>query len=154
MKKSLYVFLASILGALLFLILHRLVVFVFLIASFYNINIFGSNMSYVEFAAIDYFTLVITMMLGLWYGTWLGLYWYEQVYEKGSHYGFVDHVTNRYWPKRSSPQNLKSRLMTASRKLEDEMWELEGLAKEMPETTLAPVKRRTVKRVSKKVEPA
>src|SRR6185369_1300313 len=98
-KKSLYVFMTSLLGVLLFLILHRIVVFFYLfsIAGGY----IGTSFNYIQFIALDYFTITITMLLGAWYGTWLGLYWYGKVYEEGSHMGFIHHLASNYFPRKS-----------------------------------------------------
>lgn len=71
-KKSLYIFLTAILGVLLFLILHRLIVFVYLTLVAVDYPAFGVNFSYPQFLAFDYLTLIISLMLGAWYGVWRG----------------------------------------------------------------------------------
>ena len=84
-RKSLYLFLTALLGTLLFLTVHQVAYFIYIYML--GTGLATSGMSYVEFLAVEYFTLTITMMLGAWYGIWLGLYWYEKVYEEKSHRG-------------------------------------------------------------------
>jgi len=99
-KKSLYLFLSAMLGVLLFLILHRIVIFFYLVLSGAKFLADVSENSYLLFLAADYFTLILAMMFGAWYGIWLGMYWYEKVYEECSHRGFADYVARKYWPAR------------------------------------------------------
>lgn len=145
-KKSLYIFLTSILGVLLFLMLHRIIVFFYLLALSTDYARYMPNLSYIEFLAIDYFTLVITLMLGAWYGIWLGLYWYEKVYEEGSHGGLVSHITEHYWPKGRQAYGLEPKIEAVKKKLEQDLWELEDLAKIAPPVYPEPIKKRVVRK--------
>lgn len=153
MKKSLYVFLSCMLGVMLFLAIHRIIIFLILIFSSLSGN-FYFGLSYLEFLAIDYLTLMITLMLGAWYGIWLGTYWFEKVYEKRLHGGFVSLLANRWWPKRMS--KLRQKMVSATKHLENDVWELEDLVKDIPQTaSVKPVdvlKRKIVrKRPTRKV---
>jgi len=139
MKKSLYVFLCSLLGMLMFLILHRLLVFAYLMLTAANPAVFGSSLSYLEILALDFASLLVVLMLGSWYGIALGLKWYEAVYEKGEHGGFVDHLVKAYWPSQKSHYNLKNKVEGVAKELKEDILELEYLAK-----TIKPVMRETV----------
>lgn len=148
MKKSLYIFLCSQLGVLIFLILHRLLVFFYLLLASISPEIFYGRMNYLETVATDFFTLIVVIMLGLWYGIALGLRWYEAVYELGHAGGFVDHLIRRYWPSHKRDYNLPQKVQSVARELKDDVLELEHLAKTIKpvirETT--PIKRRIVRK--------
>jgi hypothetical protein len=66
-KKSLYVFLCSLLGMLLFLILHRLLVIgYFSLTSRNLLDYFSYNL--VLEMAVEYLTLFFAILAGSWYG--------------------------------------------------------------------------------------
>ncbi|MDR3643189.1 MAG: hypothetical protein P4L74_06215 [Candidatus Doudnabacteria bacterium] len=120
-RKSLYIFLCSLLGVLMFMLLERLAVFfyLYLLAGGYLVT----NMSYLQIAIFDYIVLVLAMMLGAWYGVWLGLYWYRIIYEEQSHPGLVGHVSEHYFPRPSFARSegvaeLKKRLVEDLSRLE------------------------------------
>ncbi len=147
MKKSLYVFLSSMMGMLLFLVIHRLVIFVSLLVLKNNYDQAIGVMPYYKFLALDYLTLFITLLLGAWYGIWVGIYWYGKVYEEQSHFGFVDHVANRYWPTQKGKEKFESKLTLAKKKIEENLWELEELADSIPAASApAAVKRKIVRK--------
>lgn len=125
-KKSLYIFLCAIMGALLFLILQQILAFVYLMLLYGNYQTFSFGLSFIDLMAVDYFTLFIVLMLGAWYGIWLGLYWYGWVYEDGGH-GFVGHIVKNYWPSRNVPYNLKSKIAAVENRLEGDLMDLESL---------------------------
>ncbi len=81
-RKALYLFLTSILGMLLFVTLHRALTLLYLVLLSYNYESFSFGLSFLQHQAINYLTLVAAMFLGGWYGVWLGMHWYEIVYEK------------------------------------------------------------------------
>ncbi len=151
-KKSLYLFLSSMLGVFLFFILHRTAIFtyLYLVDSGYLVDTFV----YWRFLAIDYFTLAFALMGGAWYGIWLGLYWYSRIYEEGSHGGLADHLVRHYWPHRS-PKSIGIKLASVKENLEKDLWQLESLAKDTVtsvEVSPAPKIRRVVrKRAPKKL---
>lgn len=124
-KKSFYVFLTSLLGVLLFLILHRTVVFIYLYLVAGGVGI--ESFDYLSFLLWDYFSLTIMLMLGAWYGVWLGLNWFDKVYVERSHGGLVAHLTQYCWPA-SRPISLQSKLSHVKERLEKDLWQLEDLA--------------------------
>lgn len=150
-KKSLYLFLTSLLGVLLFLIVHRIVFFLFI----YTISegYVTLSMDFLQFLAIEYITLVIWLLLGSWYGIWLGLYWFEKVYEEGSHGGLVHHIAANYFPV-SRPKNLEGKMAEVKQRLESNLWQLEDLAETAATSQLAPdpkpIKRRVVRKKAPK----
>jgi len=108
---------------------------------------------YLLFSAFSYFSLVIVLMLGSWYGIWLGMYWYQKVYEEGSYKGFAGHIGSSL--RQSSPVNnkIEVKLKTAKQTLEEGMKEFEELAEQWPpaiisEKTVKPVvvKKRVVRK--------
>ncbi len=149
-----YLFLAALLGTLLFLIAHQVVYFIYIYML--SAGLVTTGMSYVEFLAIEYFTLTITLLLGAWYGIWLGLYWYEKVYEEKSHKGFVHHVAVNYFPG-PKPKAPESQMAQVKERLEENLWRLEDLAKSEaslpPMVEPEPIKCRVVrKRAPKKLQ--
>jgi ABC-type multidrug transport system fused ATPase/permease subunit len=126
-KKSFYVFVCGLLGALLFLILDRIIVFVYLF--FVGSGLFSNSYDYYQFALFDYFTLIIVLMFGAWYGVWLGMNWFSQVYENETHGGLVDHISKNLWV--SKKITMESKLSDVKERLEKNLWELEDLT-EMP----------------------
>lgn len=125
-KKSLYVFLSSLLGVFLFFILHRAILFLYLYLV--GDGYFVYTFVYWRLLAIDYITLVLTLMGGAWYGVWLGLYWYGKIYEEGSHGGFADHLVRSYWSGQN-PKTLGAKIATVKEHIEKDLWDLESLAK-------------------------
>lgn len=152
-KKSFYIFLTSLLGVLLFLILHRLVIFIYLY--FIATEVLTDGVIYYQFLALDYFTLVITLMMGAWYGIWLGLFWFNKVYEERSHGGFVAHVSEKIFFRK--PKTLGGKMADIKDRLEEDLWKLEDLAKIAPVevkvlTPIVPIKRKVIrKRAPKKL---
>jgi hypothetical protein len=151
LKKSLYLFLTSLLGVLLFLIIHRAAFFIYIYML--GIGVVTTGMTYEQFLAIEYFSLTICLMLGAWYGIWLGLYWFEKVYEEKSHRGFVHHLSTKYFFG-SKPEVLESRMARVKEHLEENLWQLEDLAKGAASSQLEvrprPIKRRAVRKKAPK----
>jgi hypothetical protein len=91
-KKSFYVLLTALLGILMFVILQRsaaLIGFLLLNMDYGRFNP-GATPTTLHF--LNIITYVIAVILGGWYGIWLGLYWYRVVYEQGTGgawHGFV-----------------------------------------------------------------
>ncbi|MBI5530179.1 MAG: hypothetical protein HY918_01630 [Candidatus Doudnabacteria bacterium] len=143
-KKSFYIFLASLLGVILFLVLHRIVMFgyLYLLAGGYV----GTDMGYAEFIMLDYFTLMLTLMFGAWYGIWIGMYWYERVYELKSHPGFVAHLSSKFF--NGNAKKIESKMVQVRERLEEDLWQMEDLAKVSLESASVaePIKRRVIKR--------
>lgn len=146
-KKSFYIFLTALLGLLLFFILHRIAVFfyLYLLAGGYM----TTDMTFYQFLVLDYATLFVAMGLGVWYGIWLGMYWFRKVYEEGTHGGFVHHLNVTYFggskPKAAA---LERKIEAVKESLEDDLWKLEDLAKETAQMAEEPkpIKRRVVRK--------
>jgi hypothetical protein len=147
-KKSLYLFLSSLLGVMLFLVLHRVLIFLYLLMASAGYQPFLSEVSSLTFLGLEYLSLILTLLLGAWYGIWLGLYWYKKVYEDGESAGLVEHLTLRYWPKRKNQYGLQAKIEAAKKHLENNMWELEDLAKTIPAAapSPAPIKKQVVRK--------
>jgi len=152
MKKSLYLFLSSMLGAILFLLLHRLLVFVILIAIIALNGHSFLGLTFIQFAALDYFTLILVLMLGAWYGIWVGEYWYLKVYEEKVHGGVVSHLATVYWP-RKKQWELHSKINSLAKEMRHEMWEIKDLEKSLPSVaeTVKPIKRRVARKKAPKI---
>jgi hypothetical protein len=153
MKKAIYIFLCSLMGALLFLILHNLVVFLYSVALTADYGNLSFGFSYTEFVAIDVITLFLALLGGSLYGIWLGLFWYQKIYEEASHRGFVDHAAAYFWPGSRHNYKLESKMEAAKKKLEDNLWQFEDLAKTAAAESVVPIKRRVSRKrnVTKKV---
>jgi hypothetical protein len=148
-KKSFYVFLSSLLGVLLFLVLHRIIVFLYVLLLSFDYGAFGFGMSYIELLALDYLTLTLALFGGMWYGTWLGIHWYEKVYEEYSHKGVVHHIASSWWARKKHPlSSLEQKVFAAKEKVEDGLWDLEGLVKPLKpiKSTKTPIKRTLVRK--------
>ncbi len=130
-KKSLYLFLTALMGMLLFLVIHRLIVFAYLMLLYYNYPAFSFGLNLFEFMLFDYITLIMSLLFGMWYGIWLGQGWFEAVYEGGGHSGFFGHILRHYFPIRHKNYELGNKVSTISRKLEIDLMQLEELNEEM-----------------------
>ncbi len=121
-KKSLYVFLCSIMGMLLFLILHRL-------GALAYFSLTGSDLyqglrgDMLLELALEYFTLFFFILAGSWYGIWLGLGWYNMVYENPDcmlcKTGFISHIVREYWPKDKSKSHITEKVKLLSQQIEN-----------------------------------
>jgi hypothetical protein len=148
-KKSAYLFLSLLLGVFLFLILHRLIIFFIIIFSLTSGHSgFYANF-YRQFLIIDFSTLLLAVLAGSWYGLWVGGYWYEKVYETGTHGGALAHLAARlnWFSKRQN--SLRNKVEAISRELRTEAWQFEDLAKTVPKKPVARTfvkKQATIKR--------
>ncbi len=81
-KKALYVFLCSLLGMLIFIILQKstLLLLTILLGNQGDIAVEGYASPFYQFETISY---LVALFFGGWYGVWLGLHWYGIVYEAG-----------------------------------------------------------------------
>lgn len=152
MKKSFYVFLSSLLGMSLFLILDRSAVFIYVYLV--STGIVSADFVYERFLFIDSFSLIVSLMGGAWYGTWLGMHWFNKVYEERTHGGFGDYLVKNLWSA-SKPKNLQTKLSAVKEHLEKDLWQLEDLAKAASAQAVKPVprvSRAAVKRAPKKLK--
>lgn len=147
MRRPTYIFLSALLGMLLFLILHRVVVFFVMAGIYFNAAEGFLGLNYLQFLAWDYLTLILVLMLGAWYGIWVGSYWYDKVYETKIHGGFLSHLVGlrRQELKR---EDLGQKLDELSENIQEEIWELDQLSKTAARTPRTPrvIKRRVVKK--------
>ena len=116
-KKSFYIFLTSLLGMLLFLVIHRVISFLLLYSA--ASGLIFRNLDFQAFILTDYITLLVSLMLGAWYGIWLGLGWFEKVYEQKSHRGLVDHLAMKIFS--DDHEGLRAKLIAAEKQLEDDV---------------------------------
>lgn len=95
--KALYLFLCSILGIVLLTMLHRAIFVLYDVLLFSNFSTYSFGLSSSGIAAIDFFTMLVAIFIGGWYGILLGMDWYSIVYgpnaEKpaGLFHGFLPH---------------------------------------------------------------
>lgn len=146
-KKSLYIFLSAILGGMLFLILQRLGIFFYLMLIAVDPNVFGLGFNYIEFQAVDILTAFAAIILGMWYGIWLGLGWFQEVYERGSSRGMLHHIATHYWPRPRSVDGVEDRVGHLRERLADNLWQAEGPSEPVAVNLIgpAPIKRRVVR---------
>ncbi len=94
-RKALYIFLTTILGVLMFLMLHRAIFVIYdILGSFYPASPLFSVRPSVVFG-VDFITMLFAIIAGGWYGVWLGLDWYKMIYEERGvtrwFHGFLPH---------------------------------------------------------------
>lgn len=146
-KKSAYIFLCSILGVLLFLVLDRIAVFWYILLAAYGV--FGSaGFSSIRFISVDYIIMLLAMLCGSWYGIWLGNYWYELVYERGTWRNAVFQAREHLLPWKSKDLNLKRKVEVVRRQLEQSLSQTEKLVEHIPQQILkpTPIKRKAARR--------
>lgn len=106
--KALYLFLCSILGMVLFTMLHRAIFVLYDIVLIYDFQTFSLGMSEGVILAIDFLTMMLALFFGGWYGVALGLEWYSMVYganaeiKPGVFHGFLPHTWRGDKSKKSS----------------------------------------------------
>jgi hypothetical protein len=147
-KRSVYIFLCSLLGVMLFLVIHRIIMLWYLLMVDYGVFSWNESDSYIKFLAVDYITLALVMLAGSWYGIWVGNYWYDQVYEFGFWKGSFRHVKNKYFSNKYNREELKHRVEIVRQALEEDLSSAESLVSEIPREILKPepVKRRIIRR--------
>lgn len=94
--KALYLFLCSILGMVLFAMLHRAIIVLYDLLIFVRPE-FAFGLTPYSLAVGDFLTMLIALFLGGWYGTMMGIDWYAMVYgpnaavRPGMFHGFIPH---------------------------------------------------------------
>jgi hypothetical protein len=155
--KAMYVALCSFLGVLLFVVLQRSLALIYYYALNSNFGAFSLGLSSYDLQVVDYLTLIAAVLLGLWYGVWLGLHWYDMVYVgKPSAAGFkTDRVADPLPKAAFKPVKVSSSTSMLSKKSLSEdsspaPWEMEDL---MREEVVAPARAKEVKvkKVARKV---
>jgi hypothetical protein len=141
-------FLSGLMGLLMFFIIHRILVFFFLLF----VTATNAEFQYYNFLLWDYITLCPSLVLGVMYGLWVGRYWYRVVYHENSHNGFVDFLNKKLWGE--EPKQIKvfqHKMEAVAEKLENDLSDLEALAKDFP-VIIKP--KRVIKRTVVKKSPA
>ncbi len=95
--KALYLYLCSILGMVLFAMLHRAVFVLYDLLLVVDFDTYSFGMSSGTILTLDFTTMLLILFIGGWYGIALGIEWYSMVYgpnaEKpaGLFHGFIPH---------------------------------------------------------------
>lgn len=95
--KALYLFLCSILGMVLFAMLHRAIFVLYDLVLILDFETYSLGMNEAMILTVDFFTMLAALFFGGWYGTLLGIDWYAAVYgpnaetKAGLFHGFVPH---------------------------------------------------------------
>lgn len=95
--KSLYLFLCSILGMILFTMLHRSIFVLYGLLLDIDFQTYSLGMSEGGIMILDFFSMLAALFIGGWYGILLGIDWYAIVYGPNAEYparlfhGFVPH---------------------------------------------------------------
>lgn len=109
--KALYLFLCAILGMVLFAMLHRAIFVLYDLLIFID-NIYTLGISQNTIAYIDFFSLLVVLFLGGWYGTMMGIDWYAMVYgpnaevRPGLFHGFIPH----HWRGQKAKKTVHSKM--------------------------------------------
>jgi hypothetical protein len=82
-EKSFYVLMCGILGVLMFVILQQAVALMHYVLLQKNFETYSLGLSPVDIRALGLISLILAAFFGMWYGIWLGLYWFNKVYEQG-----------------------------------------------------------------------
>jgi hypothetical protein len=99
--KAFYLFLCSILGMVLLVILQRAIFVLYELMLLIDYSAYSFGLSPAALMTIDFFSLLAALFLGGWYGTALGLDWYSLVYgpnaphKAGWFHGFLPHNFRR-----------------------------------------------------------
>lgn len=125
-RKSFYIFLSSMLGVLLFLMLQR--------SAFLIAFLLGADIGSVQSQALGVVTTAIAVVFGAWYGVWLGLVWYSAVYEERT----VNSIFG------SLARNIRERKSQAEAWDLDDLVALDNNTEESPETSLLYFEKNTV----------
>lgn len=113
--KALYVFLCSLMGMVLFAMLHRALAVIYYILLNSDFDQFSLGLTEGSLQALDFLTLLMALFLGGWYGTALGIHWYRLVYEGPFAPGLFHAVIPHHWRKaRSVSRELHPQHSTAS----------------------------------------
>lgn len=144
LRKPAYLFVSCVLGLLMFFILQRIVVFFYLVF----ITAVEIDFSYYSFLIWDYVSLFLSLIAGVFYGFWLGKYWYNSVYHEKAHGGLRNVITEFLFPSQDRQViNFEHKLNHVARELEEGLHDLEKLAENIPAIKKP---KKAVKRVVKK----
>lgn len=79
--KALYLFLCSILGMVLFAMLHRSIFVLYDLVLILDYDMYSLGMDKATVMVLDFFSMLAALFFGGWYGIALGLDWHAQVYD-------------------------------------------------------------------------
>lgn len=142
--KAFYILLCAILGALLFIVLQRAITLIYYLLLDTNFQSYSLGLDYIQLSWINFLTFLAAIFFGLWYGIWLGLHWYETVYDQGR--GGLFHGF-RFWrhtqePKTSTVNSSEASTVTVKPagssssaiidKLQQDSWDLDDLMDQNP----------------------
>jgi hypothetical protein len=96
--KAFYVMLCAILGVMLFVVIQRAFSLIYYLLLNTNFKTYSFGLDYYQLSWINFLSMLAAVFFGLWYGVWLGLHWYDMVYEEGSG-GVWQHI-KQHWPRR------------------------------------------------------
>lgn len=86
-------------GMVLFTIFHRSLMVIYYMLLNNDFQRFSFGMTEATLRSLDFFTLLITLFFGGWYGTGLGIHWYRLVYEGPHRAGLFRAVIPHHWRK-------------------------------------------------------
>ncbi len=111
--KAFYVMLCAILGVMLFVVIQRALSLIYYLLLNTNFKTYSFGLDYFQLSWLNFLSMLGALFFGLWYGVWLGLHWYDMVYEEGQG-GVWQHI-KQHWPGRSElAQDKKSVAPTMS----------------------------------------
>lgn len=82
-SKSLYLFLCSILGMVLFAMLQRAIFVLYDLVLVFDFQTFSFGLTESAISQVDLLTMLFALFLGGWYGIALGLEWHASIYGLG-----------------------------------------------------------------------
>jgi len=110
--KAFYILLCALLGLMLFVVTQRAVSLIYYLLLNTNFKSYSFGLDYYQLSWLNFWTIIAAAFFGLWYGIWLGLHWYEMVYEEGTG-GLWQHF-KQHWPKRESSGQPKAAQSTGA----------------------------------------
>ncbi|HEX3096019.1 MAG TPA: hypothetical protein VHQ20_02775 [Patescibacteria group bacterium] len=161
--KGLYLFLCSLLGMILLIMLHRAIFILYELLLIIDFKTYSLGMSSSVIALIDFFTMLIAIFLGGWYGIVLGIDWYAMVYGPNAEHpaGLFHAFKPHHWrgPKKEKKSSAKTATMTmpvaettvkvpVAEKVRE--WTFDELLKPRVESKTEPKKRASAKSAAKK----
>jgi hypothetical protein len=147
-NKHVYIFFCALLGILLLVIVQRIIIMLatlFLIGDPVSVV---SDSAWAWYAAIDYLTLWIAVLGGIWYGLWIGEYWYKIVYEEGRYLGVFHHILHSHGDTNPKLTNIQNEIAHIQHSMVEEAWHLEDLSRNIEQVVpaKAPVRKKVVRR--------
>ncbi len=89
-------------GMILFAVLHRAIVVIYYIILNNDFQKYSFGATEGTLQAVDFFSLLIALFFGGWYGTALGLHWYRLVYEEKAWTGLFHAFVPHHWREQKS----------------------------------------------------